>query len=90
MATGTIRYWAAARAAAGTPEESYVGSTLAEALAAAEAAHGPKLARVLGSCSFLVQGQRARPGTRLVDGDVIEVLPPFAGGRQDELPDNDL
>jgi molybdopterin converting factor small subunit len=80
MATGTIRYWAAARAAAGTDAESYTGDTLAAVLEAARAAHGEQLARVLGHCSFLVDGARARPDTVLVDGDVVEVLPPFAGG----------
>lgn len=80
MAQGTIRYWAAARAAAGTAEEPYVGDTLADVVASASAAHGPELARVLGHCSFLVDGLRARPGTVLADGAVIEALPPFAGG----------
>lgn len=80
MATGTIRYWAAARAAAGTAEESYTGSTLGDVVDAVAAAHGPQLARVLASCSFLVQGLRAGPAAQLADGDVIEVLPPFAGG----------
>lgn len=30
MAAGTIRYWAAAKAAAGTGEEPYAAETLAE------------------------------------------------------------
>lgn len=80
MAIGTIRYWAAARAAAGTAEETYDASTLAEALDAVRASHGPQFTRVLTACSFLVQGVRAAPATPLSDGDVIEVLPPFAGG----------
>jgi molybdopterin converting factor small subunit len=80
MAQGTIRYWAAARAAAGTAEEPYDAATLADALAAAEAAHGPELARVFSVASFLVDGVRSDPATRLADGTTIEVLPPFAGG----------
>lgn len=80
MATGTIRYWAAARAAAGRAEEPYEGATLAAVVEAVGAAHGPELARVLGHCSFLVDGVRARPETELTDGAEIEVLPPFAGG----------
>ena len=32
MAAGTIRYWAAAKAAAGIAEEPYAAGTLAEAL----------------------------------------------------------
>jgi len=80
MARGTIRYWAAARAAAGTPEEPYDGSTLADVLAVAVEAHGPALARVLSVASFLVDGVRSDPGALLADGATIEVLPPFAGG----------
>jgi molybdopterin converting factor small subunit len=80
MGRGTIRYWAAARAAAGTAEEPFDGPDLATVLAAAEERHGADLARVLARCSFLVEGVRARPGTELPDGAVVEVLPPFAGG----------
>ena len=80
MAVGTIRYWAAARAAAGRAEEPYDGSTLADVVQAAAQSHGPDLAKVLDHCSFLVDGIRARPDTVLPDGGVIEVLPPFAGG----------
>ncbi len=80
MATGTIRYWAAARAAAGTAEENYDAATLSDALDQARSGRGPDFARVLAHCSLLVDGRRARPETVLSDGDVVEVLPPFAGG----------
>ena len=80
MATGTIRYWAAARAAAGVAEERYDGSTLADVLDTATSAHGPELARVLSVASFLVDGRRADLHAPLADGDTVEVLPPFAGG----------
>lgn len=77
---GTIRYWAAARAAAGTAEEPYDGATLADVLRAAETAHGADLARVFSVATFLVDGHRAGPSHELPDGGVLEVLPPFAGG----------
>lgn len=86
MASGTIRYWAAAKSAAGLAEEAYEASTLAEALDAARARHAgsPEFARVLARCSFLVDGNpagtRARDAVRLTDGGTVEVLPPFAGG----------
>ncbi|MGZ4582664.1 MAG: MoaD/ThiS family protein [Nocardioidaceae bacterium] len=80
MATGTIRYWAAARAAAGTTEEPYDGATLGAVLDEVKAGRDSEFARVLAHCSFLVDGVRARPDTLLSDGAVIEVLPPFAGG----------
>ena len=80
MARGTIRYWAAARAAAGIAEEEYDGSTLADVLAAAVRSHGPALATVFSVASFLVYGVRTDPAAALVAGGTVEVLPPFAGG----------
>ena len=84
MARGTIRYWAAAAAAAGTAAEPYDAATLADALAAARAAHGAELAKVLDRCSFVVDehpvGGRRHEAVTLADGGSIEVLPPFAGG----------
>lgn len=80
MAAGTIRYWAGARAAAGTAEEPFDGATLAEVLDHAAAAHGPALAKVFTVASFLVDGVRARRDDPLADGATVEVLPPFAGG----------
>ncbi|HEU5034390.1 MAG TPA: MoaD/ThiS family protein [Mycobacteriales bacterium] len=84
MATGTIRYWAAARAAAGVAEEPYAAATLADALAAAREQHGPDLGKVLDCCSYVVDaapvGGRDHATVPLTDGGCIEVLPPFAGG----------
>ncbi len=84
--TGTVRYWAAAKAAAGTAEEPYAAETLAEALEAARTAHAahPEFARVLRRSSFLVDGDpvgtRDHAAVPLVQGGTVEVLPPFAGG----------
>ncbi|MBO0803664.1 MAG: MoaD/ThiS family protein [Nocardiopsaceae bacterium] len=86
MGKVTIRYWAAAKEAAGLPEESVEATTLAEALDAVTASRSPgtRLRAVLERSSFLVDGTRAprsdAAGTTLADGAVIEVLPPFAGG----------
>lgn len=80
MARVTVRYWAAARAAAGVAEEPYDGETVADVLAAARLAHGAGLAAVLSRASVLVDGTRGRPDDALTDGSVLEVLPPFAGG----------
>lgn len=82
----TVRYWAAARAAAGLAEEQLPGATLAEVLAAARTAHAsrPRFTHVVGVCSFLVGdepvGRRDPATVALADGDVVDVLPPFAGG----------
>ena len=80
MAEGTLRYWAAARAAAGVAEEPFDGTTLGEVLDRAAEVHGPELARVLGVASFLVDGVRSRRDGVLAEGVTVEVLPPFAGG----------
>lgn len=89
MARGTIRYWAAARAAAGTAEEPYDAATLGEALDAARARHfgNPQFTDVLDRSSFLVDGQpvgKRDPSTvPLAEEGVVEILPPFAGGSHD-------
>lgn len=84
MAAGTIRYWAAAKAAAGTAEEPYAAETLAEALDAARTRHPGELSQVLRRCSFLIDGNpvgaRGHETVRLAEGGTVEVLPPFAGG----------
>ncbi|WP_062208123.1 MoaD/ThiS family protein [Streptomyces sp. NBRC 109706] len=86
MASGTIRYWAAAKAAAGTAEEPYEADTLAEALAAARRRHAEhaEFDRVLARCAFLVDGgqvgSRDHATVALAEGGTVEVLPPFAGG----------
>jgi molybdopterin synthase sulfur carrier subunit len=83
--TVTVRYWAAARAAAGTAEDAVPAGTLDAVLDAARARHADaRFARVLAVCSLLVDGHpvgRRRPEQVPVDaGAVVEVLPPFAGG----------
>jgi sulfur-carrier protein len=86
MTSVTVRYWAAAKEAAGVAEESLDADTLAGALAAALARRGPDspLRQVLDRSSFLVDGSavgaRAAGEVVLPEAAVIEVLPPFAGG----------
>lgn len=82
--TVTVRYFAGAKAAAGTSGEAVavpVGAGIGDVLAVVAADRGDALARVLGACSFLLDGvavhDRSAP---LADGAVLDVLPPFAGG----------
>lgn len=86
-----LRYYAAAQAAAGVAEECLEatdGASLADALEAALAvvrvpANGtaPPLADVLRRCSFLVNEVAVKDRGRVLgEGDVVDVLPPFAGG----------
>jgi len=82
----TVRYWAAARQAAGVAEDCVEARTVGEALAHVREihAHQPKFEAVLGVSSLLLGSSPV--GLRDVDqlvippGDVVEVLPPFAGG----------
>jgi molybdopterin synthase sulfur carrier subunit len=77
MAIVTIRYWAAAKEAAGVAEHELTAETLAGALsAAADKNGGAQLILVDGN----PVGRRAADSVALRDGSVIEVLPPFAGG----------
>ncbi|WP_246086523.1 MoaD/ThiS family protein [Nocardioides humi] len=83
-----VRYWAAARAAAGIAEEEVAVAgpvTLAELRAEVVGRHpGTRLPDVVGVCSVLV-GERPvsseDPAAVVVrPGDTVEFLPPFAGG----------
>ena len=80
----TLRYWAAARAAAGTDAEQTSATTLAEALLLARSVRDDRFGRVLDVCSFVVDGDpvgaRDHAGVALSDGSLVDVLPPFAGG----------
>ena len=116
--TTTVRYFAAARAAAGVPEESLTvvavpsgrlsgdaaepstaepstaeprtaGHSTAEprtatvdaVLEAAIGRHGGALATVLRRCSFLLDEVAVHgTQTRVRTGQILDVLPPFAGG----------
>jgi sulfur-carrier protein len=74
----TVRYFAGARAAAGTAEAQLAaGTSVAELAATAR----PELAKVLAASSFLVDGVswHDRDAT-LPDECTLDVLPPFAGG----------
>jgi molybdopterin synthase sulfur carrier subunit len=86
MARVTIRYWAAAKQAAGVPEETLEAVTLRDALnvAVARRKPGDQLEAIFLRSSFLVNadpvGHAAKESIALDDGALIEVLPPFAGG----------
>jgi len=75
----TIRYFAAARTAAGESSATAEASSIRD-LIGTVSADRPELARVLGICTFLLDGQRADPATRLHAGAQVDALPPFAGG----------
>jgi len=82
--TVTVRYYAAARAAAGVETESVEvppGATLDILLKTVGTRHGDDLGRVLDRCSFLLDEVAVRDRElSLHDGALLDVLPPFAGG----------
>src|SRR6188472_221428 len=89
VGTVTVRYWASARAAAGVESDRLPvgeGTTLADVLVAVRGLHPDRsrLAEVVAVCSVLVGdrpvGSRAPEDVVLAPGDVVELLPPFAGG----------
>lgn len=83
-----VHYWAAAKAAAGTPGDRLAVDgpvSLAEVVRLAAALHpGSRLPEVLGVCSVLV-GERPVSSSdpdevSVAPGERVEFLPPFAGG----------
>jgi len=84
-----LRYWASARAAAGTDSDTLDVSgsvTLADLVSRAREAHAdsPRFAEVLSCCSMMVGDRPVTTGdpTQVVvqPGSTVEFLPPFAGG----------
>lgn len=84
-----VRYWAAARAAAGVETDAVEApseTTLDQVLETVRLRHldSPKFKDVVSVCSILI-GDRpvgtAEPDQVVVrPGDTVELLPPFAGG----------
>ncbi|WAY20604.1 MoaD/ThiS family protein [Mycolicibacterium fortuitum] len=79
----TVRYFAAAAAAAGVDTETLdlaknsTIATLVEHLSDRD----EELARVLKRCSYLLDGVAVRDMDKLVStSQTVDVLPPFAGG----------
>jgi len=79
MAEVTIRYFAAARAAAGESAATVQADSVKELVDTVSVGR-PELARVLGICSFLLDGERVDLTAPLSDGAKVDALPPFAGG----------
>ncbi|MCV7227607.1 MoaD/ThiS family protein [Mycolicibacterium komossense] len=79
----TIRYFAAARAAAGIDGEvlTLAAPTSVAALIAEIGARDTELRRVLARCSYLCDEVAVRdPHLVLTAHHTLDVLPPFAGG----------
>lgn len=77
-----VRYWAGARAIAGTHDQIIDEPTLELVLREVRLRHGHDLARLLERSLVLVDGERtSADAVRSVQADtLIEILPPYAGG----------
>ena len=77
----TVRYWAAAREAAGVEQEDVSASSIQELRHVLTDLHGAGLAKILSFSSLLVDGLVATSDSvPLGDATQVDVLPPFAGG----------
>lgn len=84
----TVRYWAAARAAAGRDSDELTVDgpvSLSDVVTRVRALHDdPAFSRVVGVCSVLVDDQPAGSGdpdrVLVAPGQTVQLLPPFAGG----------
>ena len=75
-----VNFYAAARAACGVSESQIDGATLGEVIASASKEH-TQLIAILPGCSYLVNGAaESNNDVKVSAGDVIDVLPRFAGG----------
>ncbi|GAA4541051.1 MoaD/ThiS family protein [Pseudonocardia xishanensis] len=82
--TVEVRYFAAARSAAGRDSETVdvpAGATVADLATLLTERNGPEFAKVVGRCSYLLDEVAVRDHDREIpQGAVVDVLPPFAGG----------
>ena len=85
----TLRYWASAKAAAGTDSDALEVTgpvSLAELVSRAREAHADssRFAEVLSCCSMMVGDRPVTTGDPesvvVQPGATVEFLPPFAGG----------
>ncbi len=80
----TVRYFAAAQAAAGLKEEVVDlpdGGTVAELLDRVRSRHGEQLSQVLARSSLLLNAAAVHdPHAVAGPRSTLDILPPFAGG----------
>ncbi|RJT81096.1 MoaD/ThiS family protein [Arthrobacter cheniae] len=81
-----VRYFGAARAASGVDQERLpadrpLADVLTDLRRRPPVTGAPSLGKVLDRSSFLLNEVSLRdPATVLQDDDVVDILPPFAGG----------
>lgn len=82
MARVRLRFFAAARDAAGCATTEIDAGTVADALSQARATYGEDFSAVLDRARVWVNGDEPVDGERssLRDGDEVAVIPPVSGG----------
>lgn len=81
MTVTTMRFFAAARAAAGVDETTVDAATLDQALRGFDAVDPDRWLALQERCSYLVDGLSTRDRSTPLDGvALVDVMPPFAGG----------
>jgi sulfur-carrier protein len=78
----SVRFYAAAREAAGVSETTVPAIDSGELVALLRERYGDPMARVLTTASLLVDGQHVSANVQVALGPdaLVDVLPPFAGG----------
>jgi molybdopterin converting factor small subunit len=80
MTVARLRFFGAARDAAGGKETDIDGHTVDEVLTAACSRYGDTFAEVLGRSKVWVNGEPAAAGDAVTSSDEVAVLPPVSGG----------
>jgi molybdopterin converting factor small subunit len=80
MIVARLRFFGAARDAAGGKETDIDGHTVEEVLTAATSRYGDAFADVLERSKVWVNGEPAAPGDAVTSSDEVAVLPPVSGG----------
>jgi len=74
----TVRLFAAAADVVGTKQLNLDAETVSDVIE--HLSDAQTTSKVISRCSFMVDGARATPETKLESGATVDVLPPFAGG----------
>jgi len=77
--TITVRFWAGVKEAAGKPEVTVEGDTVAS-VREAIAKECPEIADHLATCRFAVNDEFVVDEAPIAEGATVDVIPPVSGG----------
>jgi molybdopterin converting factor small subunit len=77
-----VRFYAVGRELAGVHEARLAVSNFADLAAELQSSYGTRMSELVAASTLLLNGTRYRitDGVALADRDVVDLLPPFAGG----------